>query len=91
LKIISDRQNYRGSSESKCHLKCHLNNGHTFRSSNTYLLIIFRPTYFEKLFEAGPNLTIPLQPSVFFTDRNFYYTKVIFLGREVLEVFEMRV
>eukprot|EP01036_Dinobryon_divergens_P025710 gene25710-34287_t len=45
--------------------------------------IIREPTYFEKLFEAGPNLTIPLQPSVFFTDRNFYYTKVIFLGREM--------
>jgi len=45
--------------------------------------VIREPTYYEKLFYAGPNLTIPEQPSVFFTDRDLYYTTVMFLGREM--------
>lgn len=32
---------------------------------------------------AGPELAVPDQPSVFFTDREYNYCKVWFLGREL--------
>jgi hypothetical protein len=41
------------------------------------------PTYLEKLLGGGPNLSIPEQASVFLTDRNYNYSSVMFLGREL--------
>jgi meckelin len=45
--------------------------------------IVREPTYWEKLSKASPELSIPDQPSVFYTDREFNYCKVWFLGREL--------
>ena len=45
--------------------------------------IVREPTYFEKHFNGARNLAALDQPSVFFTDRDFYYTRVMFLGREL--------
>lgn len=39
-------------------------------------------TYFEKMVRAAPDLTIPEQPSVFQTDKEYDYVAVLFLGRE---------
>jgi len=44
--------------------------------------LIREPTYVEKLTCAAPDITAADQPSVFFTDREFDYCKVWFLGRE---------
>ena len=41
------------------------------------------PTYWEKLTNGGPELSVPEQPSVFYTDRDYNYCKVWFLGREL--------
>lgn len=41
------------------------------------------PTYLEKLLGGGPNLSIPEQASVFLTDRDYNYSCVMFLGREL--------
>ena len=41
------------------------------------------PTYWEKLTNGCPELSVPDQPSVFYTDREFNYCKVWFLGREL--------
>lgn len=44
--------------------------------------VVKEPTYTDRALGACPDLSIPDQPSVFFTDRDFEYTKVLFLGRE---------
>eukprot|EP01034_Spumella_vulgaris_P022094 gene22094-28193_t len=44
--------------------------------------IVREPTYYEKLTGAGPDLSMQDQPSIFYTDRDFNYCKVLFLGRE---------
>ena len=44
--------------------------------------VIREPTYMEKLTCGAPDLAAPEQPSVLFTDREFDYCKVWFLGRE---------
>jgi len=45
--------------------------------------VVREPEYWEKLTLAAPELSVPDQPSVFFTDRDFNYCKVLFLGREL--------
>lgn len=45
--------------------------------------IVREPTYWEKLTNGGPELSVPEQPSVFYTDREYNYCKVWFLGREL--------
>ena len=40
------------------------------------------PTYWEKFSSGAPDLSATDQPCVFFTDREFQYTKAMFLGRE---------
>lgn len=44
--------------------------------------IVRDPTYWEKQTNGAPELTAPDQPSMFFTDREYNYCKVWFLGRE---------
>eukprot|EP00981_Chlorochromonas_danica_P008890 scaffold2338_cov184-Ochromonas_danica.AAC.1 len=41
---------------------------------------IREPSYYEKTFCAGPDLTLPEQPSILLTDRDLRYTNVLFLG-----------
>lgn len=45
--------------------------------------IIREPSYYEKTFCAGPDLTLPEQPSILLTDRDLRYTNVLFLGNEL--------
>jgi len=40
-------------------------------------------SYWELMTDAPPDLNVPEQPCVFFPDRHFNYTKVMFLGREI--------
>lgn len=40
------------------------------------------PSYFEQMLNLPPNLTMPNQPSVFYPDRYYEFTKVLFLGQE---------
>ena len=44
---------------------------------------IREPSYWELMTDSPPDLNIPEQPCVFFPDRHFNYTKVMFLGREI--------
>jgi len=44
--------------------------------------VVREQTYLEKLMHFPPFLSIASQPSVFFPDRNYNYTKVLFLGQE---------
>lgn len=45
--------------------------------------VVREPTYMEYLLDNAPDLSIPNQPSVFFTDRDWSFTKIWFLGKEV--------
>ena len=44
--------------------------------------MIREPTYWENMVDIPPDLNVPEQPSVFFPDRSYNYTKALFLGRE---------
>ncbi len=37
-------------------------------------------SYYERMFNLPPNLTIPNQPSLLYADRAYEFTKAIFLG-----------
>lgn len=39
-------------------------------------------SYWERLFNLAPNLALPNQPSLLYADRNFDFTKMMFLGQE---------
>jgi meckelin len=44
--------------------------------------VVRDPTYFEKFLGIPPDVSTMEQPSVFFTDRQFDYCRVLFRGRE---------
>ena len=45
--------------------------------------MIREPSQFDTFMNIPPDINIPDQPNVFFPDRQFNYTSVLFLGREV--------
>jgi meckelin len=45
--------------------------------------VIREPSQFDTFMNIPPDINIPDQPNVFFPDRQFNYTSVLFLGREV--------
>lgn len=45
--------------------------------------VIREPSQFDTYMNIPPDINIPDQPNVFFPDRQFKYTSVLFLGREV--------
>ena len=45
--------------------------------------IIHEPTYWELLLNSAPDLSLPQQPSVLYTDRDWNFTRIWFLGNEL--------
>lgn len=45
--------------------------------------VIKEPSYHERLLHMGPNLVVPGQPSVMVADRDYSFTKTMFLGQEL--------